>query len=208
MNYSEIISTALSYSDRVSDTEVSARIDMFLRMVESRTNRLLMVQKMSIRAYLDTVEGAEYYTLPSDFNGIRDIEIRDSLEATNRVTLQYISPEQMNAASTNSNNLQNIYYTIIANQIQIMPIQPADKVLEVIYYRGISPLSSASITNWLSNYFPDVYLFGLLTEISAFVKDIPSTKMWDSRYKEAVADIDNNDYRTRWSGTALQVRIG
>lgn len=208
MNYSEIITTALSYSDRVSDTEVSARIDMFLRMVESRTNRLLMVQKMSIRAYLDTVEGAEYYTLPSDFNGIRDIEIRDSLDSSNRVTLQYISPEQMNAASTNSNNLQNIYYTIIANQIQIMPIQPADKVLEVIYYRGISPLSSASITNWLSNYFPDVYLFGLLTEISAFVKDIPSTQMWDSRYKEAVADIDNNDYRTRWSGTALQMRIG
>lgn len=209
MNYTDITSAALEYADRASDTEVSARIDTFLRIVESRTNRMLQVQKMATRAYLQTLEGYEYYTLPDDFNGIRDVEISDTLNANGRKTLQYISPEQMNNASSNRNNIvAAIYYTIIAGQMQIMPPQSANKILEVVYYRGIRALSNASTENWVSIYFPDVYIFGLLVEISSFTKDVIAKDLWDQRYKEAVGEIEVNDSRTRWSGTALQMRIG
>ena len=101
MIYQDIISIAMDYADKTNDSEVAARMDSFLRIIEARVNRRLQVQKMSVRAYILTTENDEYYSLPDDFNGLRDIELKDSLSSANRTTLEYVSPEQMNNASTN-----------------------------------------------------------------------------------------------------------
>lgn len=209
MNYTEIVESSLDYSDRLTDTELQNRVDVFLRVVESRIKKRLMVQKMAIRSYLVTQADMEYYTLPSDFNGLRDVEIKDSLNATKKTTLAYVSPEQLNNASTNSMDIQStIYYTIVANQIQIIPIQDENKILEFVYYRNVLPLSSANLNNWVSDDYPDIYIFGLLVEISSFTKDAVAKELWDNRFKEALDELEFSDSRTRWSGTALQVRVG
>lgn len=202
MNYSEIVSLALSYADR-SDTEVTSRVDDFLRVVESRATRLMKVQRMVARTATPTVAGQEYYALPTDFGGIRDIEIRDTLASTDRTTLHYLAPEQMNAYANSTDT--RLYYTIIANQIQIMPTSD-NQVLEIVYYRRIPELSSTATTNWLSETNPDIYVFGLLVEISAFVKDPEAGVMWDRRFNEAITQVTAEDSVSRWSGPMLTTR--
>lgn len=209
MIYSEIIDTALDFADRLNDAEVSARINAFLRIVESKITRTLQVQKMTSRTYLATLEGYEYYTLPEDFNGIRDVEIKDALDGERRTTLFYLSPEQMNNAQSNRSLIgSNAYYTIIANQIQICPPQPAGKILEIMYYKGIRPLSTTLNENWVSIYYPDAYIFGLLVQISAFTKDADALAIWKAQFEEVMSEIESSDSKVRWSGTALQMRIG
>ena len=211
MNYLEVKEIALSYSDRESDAELPAKIDSFLRIVEARVDRVLKVQRMTVRTLLTTVAGQEYYGLPSDFAGLRDIEVRsaDTVdgEARDRVTLEYLSPEQMNSATGIPASQSNIYYTIIANQLQISPPQDSN-VLELVYYRKLPNLTENDNTNWLSEDNPDTYVFGLMVEISAFVKNEQSTALWDARFKESLAEIDLDDSKSRWSGTALQMRNG
>jgi len=205
MDYTEIVNLALSYSDR-EDAEVEERMDDFLKIVEARINRKLQVQRMSVRTLITTKIGQEYYGLPVDFGGLRDIEIRpvDS-ESGGRSTLKYMSPEQMNSYS--GSNGTNIYYTIIANQIQIMGPQD-NMILEIVYYKYLTKLSLATPENWASIYNPDLYTFGLLVEISSFAKDAVAKELWDARFKEALAEIKDDDQDTRWSGTALEIRIG
>jgi len=211
MNYLEVKEIALSYSDRESDAELPAKIDSFLRIVEARVDRVLKVQRMTVRTLLTTVAGQEYYGLPSDFAGLRDIEVRsaDTIdgEARDRVTLEYLSPEQMNSATGIPASQSNIYYTIIANQLQISPPQDSN-VLELVYYRKLPNLTENDNTNWLSEDNPDTYVFGLMVEISAFVKNEQSTALWDARFKESLAEIDLDDSKSRWSGVALQMRNG
>ena len=209
MNYEDIIATALSYSDRESDAELPSKLDNFLRIVESRIDRVLKVQRMTVRTLITTVENQEYYGLPDDFAGLRDIEIRsqdeDGVASKGRTTLKYLSPEQMNNLANVGTS--NIFYAIIANQLQLTPTQD-DKVLELVYYRKLPNLTSADNTNWMSEDNPDSYIFGLMVEISAFVKNAESTALWDSRFKTSLAEIDFDDSITRWSGTAMQMRIG
>ena len=209
MNYLEVKEIALSYSDRESDAELPAKIDSFLRIVEARVDRALKVQRMTVRTLLTTVAGQEYYGLPSDFAGLRDIEVRsaDTIdgEARDRVTLEYLSPEQMNSATGIPASQSNIYYTIIANQLQISPPQDSN-VLELVYYRKLPNLTENDNTNWLSEDNPDTYVFGLMVEISAFVKNEQSTALWDARFKESLAEIDLDDSKSRWSGSSLQVK--
>lgn len=209
MIYSEIIDTALDFADRLNDPEVSGRMNAFLRIVESKITRALQVQKMTSRTYLATLENYEYYTLPDDFNGIRDVELKDSLDAERRTTLQYLSPEQMNNAQSNRSLINaSIYYTIIADQIQICPPQPADKILEIMYYKGVRPLSTSFNENWVSKFYPDAYIFGLLTQISAFTKDADALAIWKAQFEQVIAEIEDSDSKVRWSGTALQMRVG
>ena len=205
MDYTEIVDMALSYSDR-EDAEVADRMDRFLRIVEARVNRKLRVSGMSIRATVPLIDGDSYYGLPPDFGGLRDIEISSSPDANNK-TLFYMSPEQLNNHSNSGGQGSKIYYTIVAQQIQISPAQSMG-IMEVIYYQKLIPLTSIEPVNWLSGINPDAYIFGLLVEISAFAKDKDAATLWNGRFVEVLDEIDNEDKTDRWSGTSLEIRVG
>ena len=207
MNYDEVKELALAYADREKDTEILAKIDLFIRVTEARVNRVLKVQKMSVRTQIMTVLDQEYYGLPLDFSGLRDIEIRTDDTAQDRITLQYLSPEQMNDAAKRGATSKKIFYTIIANQLQIYPTQD-NKLLELVYYSKVPALNSANAINWMALDNPDVYLFGIMVEISAFVKDAAAAQLWDTRFVAAMEEIHHDDKLTRWSGTSLYIKAG
>lgn len=207
MTYDEIVEAIMSYSDR-RDAETAGKIDTFLRVTEARTNKNLEVRQMSFRASIAMVVDQEYYGLPPDFNGLRDIEMSEGGGDKNRITLSYLSPEQMNDKNANNINyaLSGIFYTIIANQIQIYPTQDDTKQMEIVYFKTLTPLDSVNTTNWLSESSPDCYIFGALVELSAWTKDPTSLQIWDTRFKECLNDITVQDASQRWSGTSLRVR--
>jgi len=207
MTYDEIKALALSYADR-EDAEVSDRIDDFIVIVESRINRMLEVRKMSTRTQTTAIADQEYYGLPADFSGIRDIEISDLATGKFRQTRAYLTPDQMKIESAKnviSGTGRQVYYTIVADQFQIYP-PVTDKTIEIIYYQNLPPLTSVSPDNWLSFFAPDAYVFGILTEINSFVKDAQTSALWDQRFNEVVKQLDYDDARDRWSGTPMQIR--
>lgn len=205
MNYSEIVTAVLAYSDRTGDAEATANIDTFIRVAESRLNRVLRVGGMETRASISTVADQSYYLLPDDFGGIRDIELRAEVGGTTSATLLYASPEQMNNYRATGDIVG--YYTIIANQLQINPMSDGF-TLEVIYYRRIPNLTLTAPTNWLSNLHPDIYIMAVLVEISTFTKDADAIMVFSGRFDDALAAIINSDSIDRWSGTSLQIRAG
>ncbi len=205
MNYTEIKNTALGYSDRVKDVEVLANFDNFLRIVESQVNKQLDVREMAVRTRLSTTPGQEYVGLPPDFKALRDIEYTAS-NAPGVVTLEYLSPKQANDAK-NQGYKSTQFYTIIADQIQLIPASDVG-VIEIIYARNLPALTPTANFNWLSDDYPEVYIFGLCTEIAAFAKDAPALAIWEQRFQGALGMLRDDDAVSRWSGTSLRVRLG
>lgn len=205
MNYSEVIDAVLSYSDR-QDDEVISRVNLFLRMTESRINRKLETLKMETRARRPMELDQEYYTLPSNFLSIRSVRIVSDINGAIRKTLSYVNPEQFGNLVTNQ--AQGDYYTIIANNFHIRTDYDPSYLIEIEFSKQIPPLSELAESNWLSEYHPDCYIFGVLTEINAFVKDAAATSIWDVRFKECLEEINFQDNIATWSGTALQTRVG
>jgi hypothetical protein len=209
MNYTQIVNAALAYADRAGDTEILANIDVFLRAVENRLNNRLNVSKMSTRTQLTTVAQQEYYGLPTDFQALRDIEIRQNDTSAERNTLRFLTPEQMNnwISSVSRTQTESIYYTIVADQLHIWPPQDG-MLLEIVYYRDVPELSSVtgSTTNWVSDSQPNLYIYGLQVEINSFVKDAASVQLWDARFMAELQTLVESDSVDRWSGTPLQIR--
>ena len=211
MTYDEVVNISLSYADR-QDTSVVSRIDLFMRMVESRINRLLVIEDMSVRYVFPAPNPANgRYDLPADFSAIQDIAIVNATDSTDRKTLSLVNPEQMNTATSNTNIDSSLkhFYQILGSQLIIQPpVVDGVSSLEIVYYGNIIPLTSTVTTNWLSNNHPDLYINGILVEINAFVKDPEATALWDMRFKQVIDELGKADNLLVYSGTPLQTRIG
>ena len=111
----------------------------------------------------------------------------------------------MNNYSGNADT--RIFYTLIADQLQIMPAQE-NTVIEIVYYQRLVELDATNTTNWVSNFHPDLYIHGGLVEISAFNKDAAAAEIWDKRFRDTVAEVIADDQQSRWSGTPLEIHLG
>lgn len=209
MNYKQIKESAQGYVDRY-DAELVNAIPGFTKVVESKINSALKTGEQSVRAQIWLERNKEYYGLPDDWGGFRDVElVRKGSQSLNEgtgyhpvggMTLIYVNPEQMNGTSRKE---KQRYYTVIANQIQVAP--PTDNdILEVVYYQRVPPLTNDTDVNWLTEKHPDSYIFGLCAEISAFAKDAVGFELYKMRFAEAIADIAMDDQVTRWSGPSLR----
>jgi hypothetical protein len=202
MNYKEIVVAAKAYTDRYDD-ELAESMTAFTRVVEAKINNALRTGDQSVRSQIWLQKGEEYYSLPCDWGGARDVELLHPGEQHGR-TLVYLAPEEMNKLSRQHG--EHNYYTIIAGQIQVAP--PADdQVLEVVYYQRLPELNEDDATNWLTDKNPDAYIFGLCTEISAFAKDAIAYEGYKIRFQESLMDITQEDQITRWSGPALRTQV-
>jgi len=79
--------------------------------------------------------------------------------------------------------------------------------MEIVYYQTVPNLNATDTDNWLSFAAPDAYIFGILVEISAFVKDATTSSLWDNRFLQVMNQISDDDKNDRWSGGTLQVRL-
>lgn len=202
MNYKDIVDASKAYTDRY-DEELADSMKSFTRVVEAKINNALRTGDQSVRAQIWLRTGEEYYGLPCDWGGARDVEIMHEGQQHGR-TLVYLAPEEMNKLSRQHG--EHNYYTIIAGQIQVAP--PADhQILEIVYYQRLPELSEDGDTNWLTGKNPDAYIFGLCTEISAFAKDPMQFEVWKQRFNEAMIDITQEDQVTRWSGPSLRTQV-
>ena len=207
MNYKDIVDAAKAYTDRY-DEELASNMKAFTRVVEGKINNALRTGDQSCRARIWLSRDEEYYTLPCDWGGARDVELLHEGKQYGK-TLVYLAPEQMNELSRqndSSNRGNHRYYTIIAGQIQIAP--PTDnQILEIVYYQRLPELNEDTDTNWLTEKNPEAYIFGLCTEINAFAKDLVGAESYGARFNESLMGITMEDQISRWSGPALRTQV-
>lgn len=207
MTYDELVEASKAYADR-RDVEVSQNIDTFIILVEAKINRVLKTRMQSTRAFTPTVTGKEYYALPPDFAGMRNIQLNsDSPLNTHKVTpYSYLTPEQMDIQRSKP-YAGSLYYCITAKELQIYPCQDAGQTIEMAYFQKVPNLRPDADTNWMSNDHPDIYLSGMMAEIEGFAKNYEASKLWYARLELAIAELDSVDIEERWSGNALQMRL-
>lgn len=208
MDYIQIINASKAYADR-NDIEVSDNMDTFILMAEARINRGLKTANQTHRIFTKTVYGREFYTLPSDYNGMRSVHFNTGevdAEGSQAKQLYYATPEQIVDLQENSPITDVYYYTILNDQLQLHSTLPGNGTIEMVFFRKVPNLNSENKTNWISINDPDIYLSGICAEIELFAKNYDSASLWDSRMTRAIGELEINDIRNRWAGNTLTIR--
>lgn len=204
MNYSEVVAAALAYSDR-SDTAVTNSMASFIAMTEARVNRLLRNEEMSITLDIPTVADQAAYALPSDFAGARSV----SLETDGAITpLTYVNPELIDALVDDEGQEDLQFYTLRNKEIVVMK-PPSDNLsnIRITYFKKVPNLNSVDDTNWLADLNPDVYVNGILFEISCFIKNKETAEAWNARFTSSMDEVVAANWNDKWSGNPLVMMV-
>ena len=183
MDYNQIVLAAKAYADR-NDIEVNSNIDNFILLAEAKINRVLKTAGQSKRVYTASVDNREFYTLPDEYNGMRTIHFNSgAVDSENSDTIQmfYITPEQVVDMQQRAEYGDKLYFTIINNQVQVVPTLPSGGTIEMVFYRKVPNLSASNTENWASIDHPDIYISAITAEIELFAKNYDAATLWNSR---------------------------
>lgn len=192
-----------SIADWLERGDLTSLIPDFIRLGEDRVNRDLRVKDMEARSTTTMTAGTQYYALPTDYLEARNIQLN-----TNPVTqLRYRTPEQLDTEFPyQSTTGKPIRFTVIANQLQVIPSPDSDYEMEIVYFQKIPSLSDTNTTNYLTESQPALILYSSLLAAEAYLVNDIRVQTWATLYKEALDGLNKSEQRGRYSGSTLEIR--
>jgi hypothetical protein len=203
-SFTDLTAALADWADR---TDLTARIPDFIALAEARIGRELRIRALEFRSQMSTVSGQDYYALPTGYKQARHFKLVDG-EGGVPSDLEYQTPEALDV--TNSRQFGGgsgfpKYYTIVSNEIRIVPTPSAVYTLEILYYKAPTALSSANQANLLLEENPDIYLYGSLIELWTYLRDDAESQKWGLMFGKAIEAAQTSDQRDRHSGGALHI---
>jgi len=77
----------------------------------------------------------------------------------------------------------------------ICPTPDQNYPIEILYYELPALLNDSNQTNWITEYAPQLVLYGALLEATPFLKNDERIPVWKQFYSEAVAAINQEDLK-------------
>ena len=95
------------------------------------------------------------------------------------------------------------FASIVGSTIMFAPLPDADYPVDLEVEGPFVPLSNAAPSNWILADYPDVYLYGSLVESAPYLKDDARVRVWDTRFRGALEELERN--RDRWKYPSMSV---
>lgn len=170
------------------------KIDRALRKAEALFNRELRVTDMETRTVF--IVSGELSPLPMDFLQMRTLFYEGSPDRL----LKSMAPATVTGAYGGRDGIPQAY-SIEGNMIRIAPVGAA--TLEMSYYASLTPLSDASVSNWLLKKHPDLYIAGAMSHLSLRERDNEGYSLWTGQVTALLQSINEASSRNRWGASPL-----
>lgn len=148
----------------IARADLSGDVDDMIDMFEAWFNRNIRHPQMEQEA---TAPAAEYMALPDGFIEMRDIQWQGSPV----IQLEYQTPTMADIQSPYGTAETPYFYTIVSNQIRLVPPPNDTTNIRMDYWQKLPALSATVPTNWLLSLYPDAYLYGSLVHGHVRVQD-------------------------------------
>lgn len=188
--------------DWLNRDDLDSVIPNFISLAEAQFNRTIRHRKMVVRS--DATLDTPYFAVPADWLQT----IRFQLN-TNPVTpLLFVTPEQaLEEMQVYSAAQQPLFYTMVGQQFQVVPVPDGSYSAELLYYGKIPALSDSNDTNWLLTESPDLYLYAALVQSAPYLKEDERIGVWAGLYQRLFDDMMLADERARIGSSKLKSRF-
>jgi len=178
-----------------SDPVVYEQIPRFINLAERRIARELKVQ-----GFINVVTGAltvgqSVYAKPDRWRDTVSFNIGTGPLNNSRKTIftrdyEYLRSYWPDATETD----EPIFYSDYDYSHWLVAPTPDDEYpFEVLYYELPPLLDDTVQTNWLTEYAPQLLLYGALLEATPFLKNDERIQVWQNMYDRAAAMLNGED---------------
>ena len=219
--YSEL---QVAIADWLNRTDLTNVIPNFIELVDARLNRLQLTREvkelfladgtgdLGFNAFVPAAGSKSAIPLTESMTNLRSLVLFAVEDADtpgtfnpplNAPVIKLVSLEQVYASrSFNTTARQPLEAAVLPDRIVLSPLPDA------VYRWQITvevhePLSDALPTNTVLRTAPDVYLYGSLVEASPYLKDDPRVPVWEQRFQQGIAELEQVRERTEWPNTPI-----
>jgi hypothetical protein len=188
------------------DDALTDRVPEFITLFEAKMNRELRCNQMETRGDLSITAADEFIDLPTDFQTMRRLRLSS---VTGKPRLTFMSGQQADDyryANANTTG-QPIYFAIVGDEIELLPTPDASYTAQIFYRANIPALTVSNTTNWLLTLAPDLYLYGVLMEASAFLREDERIPTWYQAYQYALDGVNQLGRDQAYNTGPLEVRM-
>lgn len=187
-NYTDLQAAVANWMHR---NDLTGSIPDFITLAEARIKALITSRIQQEVVQVATVAGVEYVLMPNDTIGIKSIAIPS---VQNNV--DYMSADMFNNQFDPETSGIPRCYTIVGGFIYLGPTPDAIYTLHITQSAEFAPLTDLAPTNALLSKWPNVYLWGALTEAAKFCRDLQLKEQFDADFLIAVNSVNVSEWNT------------
>lgn len=179
-------------------SDLTTYIPDFVTLGENRIYRELRIRTME--GSINSAIASGVVALPSDYVELKYAYVDGSpvqyLKRTNAQTL--IEQYPTRAADSKPQHI-----SVDAGNFIFGPYPDSAYTIKGTYYKRLPALSDANTTNWFTTNAPGILLFAALSEAEPFLKNDERVTLWQAKYEQEKAGIEQEEQRERFSGGGL-----
>ena len=182
-------------SSLASDPIVYEQIPRLINLAERRIARELKIQGFINVVTSTLVNGQSVYDKPDRWRDTISMNIGVGTANTQRKTLftrdyEYVRSYWPDESQTD----EPIFYCDYDySHWLIAPTPGEDYPVEILYYELPPLLDETTQTNWLTEYAPQLLLYGTLLEATPFLKNDDRISTWQTYYDRAASLLNGED---------------
>jgi len=189
-------------ADTLNRDDLTSVIPQFVDFAMADLNRKLRCRDQMVRAQGNVFSGNDKIKLPANFLAMRNIQVNtDPVRA-----LEYATPQRMDELRSSYNGGaegEPIYYTVMGDNIFVVPTPDGTYQLEIGYFRDIPALSTDSDTNFVVTDHPDLITYGSLVHSAPYLQDDSRLQVWATLYSSAIESLVDANKKALFSGSRL-----
>ena len=190
-------------ADTLNRDDLASSVPNFISLAEANMQRKIRHWRQEKRA--NAVIDSQYSAVPADFLEI----IRFYITSGDTKPLELISQGEL--LERKRRNLKTSgspsFYALTAGELEVYPVLDGAYDAELYYYSRVPALTSVDTTNWLLDYFPDVYLYGSLVHSAPYLKDDERIRVWAALFQEAIDAINASSEKAKFGGSSRRIKI-
>jgi hypothetical protein len=189
MSFSNFENLVTNVADWLHRDDLTDRIPDFIRLAESRINRLLPSRQAETETSLTGTVSSRTIALPSGYKEALGLWLTTY---TPRQALIYRIPEKLFISTTSS---QPRYFTIDGSNLAFdCPLSQAYTF--AFRYREAYNLEQTN-TNYLLDTYPGLYLYATLVEAAIYIRDDERLAQWKAIYDTELQEAKTSEARNK-----------
>lgn len=175
-------------------TDISDVIDNFIELAENEIDKRLMLRNNELRATATMSTTDRFLALPDRFLKMRRLTL---VNGSLNYEIAYRGPEQM----TIQDSAGRPKFFTVGSQLEFDRTADSAYTLEMQYFSRLVPLTSSNTSNDTLTDYPDLYLWGCLTQLALWEKDAEQAMLYQGKFDRAMELANKQEYKGRY-GTA------
>ena len=203
VTYTSLLSDLRRYLERgftqESDPYVYEQLPRLITLAERRIARELKVEGFIVPVTTTLQAGVSVYAKPDRWRDT--VSMRIETNAIQARSYEYIRNYWPDDAQTGT---PEFYADYDYQHWLIAPAPAVDTSIEILYYEQPRFLGDETQTNFITEYAPDMLLYGSLLEAAPYLKNDQRLQIWQSLYDRAAQALSGEDLKRIIDRTAIR----